>query len=235
LPVRVQQYSVVPDTGGPGVHRGGMAFRFDFEVFHPDALVTSRGMERFRFQPRGFRGGAPGATGDCWLDPDTSTARRLGKINSITLQPGEVLSLRTPGGGGYGDPFEREPAAVLSDVRNGLVSLAAARRDYGVVIVDGQLDLHATEHLRHAGARPRYGMFEPGEARAAHEAVFTPEIADALAEVLYELPASARYSAKQRMYRVIRERVAAGSALSADAVRELSAELSGREAGRENR
>lgn len=225
LPLQVKQYSIVPDTGGAGEHRGGMAFRFDFEVFHADALVTARGMERFVFQPRGFRGGAPGATGDCWLDPDTPRARRLGKINSISLQPGEVLSLRTPGGGGYGDPFRREPAAVLADVRNGLVSVEAAQCYYGVAVDDGNLNLRATERLRYSGNHPTYGMFAPGEARARHEAVFTSEVADALAEALYELPAAARYSAKQGMYGLIRERAAAKESVTPEVVRRLMREL----------
>jgi len=221
LPLHVKEYSVVADTGGAGKQRGGMAFRFDFAVLHPDALVTARGMERFRFQPRGFLGGAPGATGDCWLDPDTPRARRLGKINSVTLQPGEVLSVRTPGGGGWGNPFERDPAAVLADVRNGLVSPEAARREYGVAIVDGELDVPATKDLRRQGG-PRYGMFEPGAARAAHEAVFTEEVADAMASALFALPAAARYAAKQKMVHALRSQAAEGRTVTPESVRALA-------------
>jgi N-methylhydantoinase B len=225
IPIQVKEYSVVPDSGGAGEFRGGMAFRLDFSVFHSDAIVTARGMERFKFQPRGFLGGAPGANGDCWLNPGTANARRLGKINALTLEPGDVLSVRTPGGGGYGDPLNRSSAAVLADVRNGLITPEAAKTLYGVSIVAGQVDEPATAAARRAFDGVRYGEFEPGPARAAHEALFTLPVADALAEVLYALPAGLRYSAKAKLFKAIRAQAASGETVTPSTVRRLKSML----------
>ncbi|NIS35926.1 MAG: hydantoinase B/oxoprolinase family protein, partial [Actinobacteria bacterium] len=64
------------------------------------------------------------------------------------LAPGEVGSIQTPGGGGYGDPLERDPAAVREDVLDGKVSAEAAAEEYGVVVADGEVDREATERRR---------------------------------------------------------------------------------------
>src|SRR6185369_2070210 len=74
--------------------------------------------------------------------------RDLGKIDIVTLAPGDVISFQTPGGGGYGDPLLRDPASVLADVRAGFVSAESAARDYGVVVRDAALDEAATRALR---------------------------------------------------------------------------------------
>jgi hypothetical protein len=102
VPVLIRDYAVIPDSAGPGRHRGGLAFRLDFQVFHPDTILTARGMERFRFQPFGIEGGSAGTSGDCWLNPGAPGEKRLGKIDVVSLQAGDVVSVRTPGGGGGG-------------------------------------------------------------------------------------------------------------------------------------
>ena len=85
--------------------------------------------------PNGCAGGAPGRTGDIWINPDTDEAKRLPtRYADYPLQAGDVFRLDTPGGGGYGDPLAREPERVLADVREGDVSAEAAERDYGVVL-----------------------------------------------------------------------------------------------------
>ncbi len=235
----IRHYGVVPDSGGPGKFRGGLAARLDFEVLQPDAILTARGMDRFKFQPWGLHGGRAGATGDAWLNPDTPRAQRLGKINVLRLNLDEVFSVRTPGGGGYGDPLERSPRRVLEDVRAGFVTPEAARDRYGVVIADGKVDEAATQRLR-AGLREAGGkrqrdhgpargswpaMFDGGEARAAHEAVFTPEVADAMVELLFRVPAAARYYAKQQLFARIRVAAAERGRLTAGDVRAIWSEL----------
>lgn len=227
IPILVKQYSLLPDSAGPGRFRGGMALRLDFQALQSDAIVTARGMERFKFQPRGLDGGGAGANGDCWLNPQEAGARRLGKINSITLDAGDVLSVRTPGGGGYGNPYEREAAMVLTDVRDGVVSVQAARDQYGVAVVDGRIDDAGTAALRSSPQAKAHPDFDPGAARAAHEAVFTPQVAGALAEVLYSLPSGIRYSAKARFYKAIRAKVAAGETVTPQTIHELKQELFG--------
>jgi N-methylhydantoinase B len=224
VPILVREYSVVPDSAGPGKFRGGLAFRLDFQVFHPDTIVTARGMERFRFQPWGLAGGRHGTSGDCRLDPDTPRERNLGKLNSLKLEAGNVLSVRTPGGGGYGDPWTRDVAAVLADVRDGVVSAQAARDDYGVVISGGQVDEGATRVLR-AARPPAENAPDPGPGRTAHERVFSFEVAEAMAEMLYGLPPGVRYYAKTRLYERIRAIAARGEIVSAETVRALRPEL----------
>jgi len=223
VPILIRSYQVVPDSGGAGRHRGGHALRIDFEVFQPDTIVTARGMDRFRFQPWGLNGGRAGATGDAWLDPETPKAKRLGKINILRLGVGEVLSVRTPGGGGYGDPLDRPAAEVLADVRAGLTSPTAAERDYGVILGTAGIDAAATERQRAAlraegqaratsAAANWPAAFDGGTGRAEHERRFTPEVSDTLAELLFTLPAAARYYAKQQIYQRIRAESAAPTA-----------------------
>jgi N-methylhydantoinase B len=221
VPIVIRQYGVVCDSGGPGTHRGGLAARLDFQVFHPDTIVTARGMERFRFQPWGLAGGHAGANGGCWLNPGTPGEKRLGKINMIRLRAGDTLSIRTPGGGGYGNPFVRDPAAVAADVRAGIVSAEAAQEQYGVVVnAGGEVNSEATTDLRKRPT-PQDRLFDLGKARSAHQAVFTPEVSDALAELLFELPAGLRYYAKGIMFERINALAATGTVATPDEVRNL--------------
>jgi len=230
VPIVIRDYRVVPDSAGPGQFRGGLAFQIDFQVFHPDTILTARGMERFRFQPWGLAGGAAGTSGDCWLNPDAPNHKRLGKINSLTLEAHDILRVRTPGGGGYGNAFARDPTAVLRDVQNGVVSIAAARDQYGVVIVDdaatgATLDEAASEELRRNRTAKSDRQFDPGPGRAAHEAIFTAPVADALAELLYSLPSGMRYYAKGKLYASIRALAAAGVTVTATMVSAMKPDL----------
>jgi N-methylhydantoinase B len=73
----------------------------------------------------------------------------VSKVTDVKLRRGQRVRLETPGGGGWGDPMQRDPARVCQDVWQGLVSVAAARRDYGVAVTDdGRLDAEATASLR---------------------------------------------------------------------------------------
>lgn len=229
VPIVIRDYRVVPDSAGPGQFRGGLAFQLDFQVFHPDTILTARGMERFRFQPFGLAGGGAGTSADCWLNPDTPGEKRIGKINSLNLDAGDVLRVRTPGGGGYGDSFKREPAAVLRDVRNQVLSISVAREQYGVVIVNGAdgplVDTPATVQVRDSRPTPAFRQFDPGPGRAAHEALFTPAVADALAELLYSLPSGMRYYAKGKMYERIRAQADTGATVTVEMVKAMQPEL----------
>ena len=97
VPIVVRRFHLIPDSAGPGRFRGGFAVRLDFQVFRPEGLVTARGMERLRFAPWGVAGGTAGATGSVVLNPGTAGERALPKIDVLALEPGDVLSVRTPG------------------------------------------------------------------------------------------------------------------------------------------
>ena len=152
VPIVVRRFHLVPDSAGPGRFRGGFAVRLDFQVFGPEGLVTARGMERLRFAPWGVAGGTAGTTGRVMLNPGTPGERMLPKIDVLALEPGDVLSVRTPGGGGHGDPFARPPAEVLADAVAGLISPEHAREAYGVVLAGDRIDEPATAARR--AARP---------------------------------------------------------------------------------
>src|SRR4030095_4444322 len=130
----VRRFHLVPDSAGPGRWRGGHAVRLDVQVPRRGGLVTARGMERLRFAPWGAQGGGAAATGRVVLNPDTPRERVLPKIDVLELEPGDVLRVRTHGGGGLGDPLDRPIAEVSADVEAGLVTPARAREAYAVVM-----------------------------------------------------------------------------------------------------
>ena len=200
--ILIRRFHLVADSAGPGRWRGGHAVRLDMQVFRPEGQVTARGMERLRFAPWGVAGGRAGATGRAVLNPGTPGARALPKIDLLALEPGDVLSMRTPGGGGNGDPLERPIEAVAADVEAGLVTLAHARAAYGVVMADGVVDLAATSALRAAGraAAGPLGPFDFGAARDAHERRWPPELQEALVALLMTLPAPYRAYVRRALY-----------------------------------
>src|SRR6185312_4727956 len=119
----------------------------EFCATAPDAFVTARNRDRTLFQPWGIGGGFPGSPGSFTLNPGTERERDLGNTDALRLAPGDVLRIVSPGGGGRGDPFRRDPDAVLRDVEAGLVTEAGARRDYGVSVAGGKVDADATAGL----------------------------------------------------------------------------------------
>jgi N-methylhydantoinase B len=107
--------------------------------------------ERGKYPPFGVNGGKPAALNRFVFDTDHGerTPPLVSKITDVRIKRGQRVRLETPGGGGFGDPKSREPARVARDVRLGLVSQDAARRDYGVVLNDdGSADEKATLALR---------------------------------------------------------------------------------------
>lgn len=132
-PVRIERYGFIPDTGGAGKYRGALAVRRDVRVL-TDEVSFARYADRHRFAPTGIFGGEDGSSGIFLLNPGTPDERRLTSKGVDHLEANDLVSLRLPGAGGYGDPLQRDPDLVLRDVRDDKVSLDAARRDYGVVI-----------------------------------------------------------------------------------------------------
>jgi N-methylhydantoinase B len=125
---------LIPDSGGPGKFRGGLGFVREYELLDHDARFSLRSTKH-TVAPKGIDGGADGKTGRCTLNPGTDQSRVIpSRYSDHTLHPGDVVSLETPGGGGLGNPLERDPARVLNDVRNGYVTQQRAREVYRVVI-----------------------------------------------------------------------------------------------------
>ncbi|MBI3965781.1 MAG: hydantoinase B/oxoprolinase family protein, partial [Chloroflexi bacterium] len=129
-PLVLRKREMRPDSGGPGKYRGGLGQDMRMAVRTRQPYIVASMFEKMKFEPQGLLGGGPGARGDFQL----STGERPNAKQQNTLPADVEVDLRLPGGGGYGNPFEREPLAVLEDVVMGYVSLESAARDYGVAI-----------------------------------------------------------------------------------------------------
>ncbi|MDB5405342.1 MAG: N-methylhydantoinase B/acetone carboxylase, alpha subunit [Rhodospirillales bacterium] len=155
MPVLVEERSLREDSGGAGKHRGGLGIDMRVRNFVEGRWNLHR-PRRIDCPPWGIHGGRAGGTGDMLLKlPGEESFTSMDA--SQHLVPAEsVVIVRTGGGGGWGDPLEREPKRVRDDVVEGFVSVEQARRDYAVVVDprDHALDLAATEQLRHERRMP---------------------------------------------------------------------------------
>jgi N-methylhydantoinase B len=203
IPIVMRRYHLIPDTGGAGEHRGGLAVRLDFQVFHPHAIVTARGMERFRLEPWGVAGGRAGTAGSCVVNRGGARARDIGKVDVLYLEPGDRVSIFSPSGGGHGDPRRRDPEAVRADVRAGYLTPARAREQYGVALVEGTVDAEATARLRGAMPAPADGGFDYGGRRAELERRWPPALQDATVRLLEEVPFAVRDWGKHQIYAAV--------------------------------
>ncbi len=134
-PVLFTRYAIREGSGGAGERRGGYGVIFEFQIRDGDASASLLG-ERGRFAPFGILGGTSAEMAEhvFTLNGEEYRPEHITKDENVHMRPGDVLSLRTPGGGGYGEPFERSPALVLQDVRRGYYDRQTAMRDYGVRI-----------------------------------------------------------------------------------------------------
>ena len=147
FPLRIDVYETLPDSGGPGLHRGGNALRVGYRFLEPGEISIHD--DRWLTYPWGVNGGLPGQRSRKILHrTDGSEELLQSKCDRIKVEPGDLLYFDTWGGGGWGDPFKRPAKQVGFDVAAGLVSVDGARR-YGVVCdEDGEVDEGATEKLR---------------------------------------------------------------------------------------
>ena len=148
LPLRVHRYELRDDACAPGQWRGGIGSVREVE-FLEDGGVSVEG-EGHKYAPWGFAGGGEGRTSSLTFKRKASDSLELpSKVPNMTTKAGDRIVMIGPCGGGYGDPFSRDPAQVLEDVRDGLISVERAHRDYGVVITDSiTVDAAATEATR---------------------------------------------------------------------------------------
>jgi N-methylhydantoinase B len=119
-PLRVERYELRPDTGGPGRHRGGLGIRRDVRVLDHDAEFSLLA-DRRSHRPYGLDGGEPGASGDDRAVVD-GVARPVEGMTTLDLGDGDLVSIRTPGGGGFGPPGERPVEAIARDLADGRVT-----------------------------------------------------------------------------------------------------------------
>jgi N-methylhydantoinase B len=170
VPIMYVFRRLIPDSGGPGKFRGGLTTEFaikphDAENDSVNVVLYGRGSEFA--QTEGLSGGYPGNNGAFWIVRNSDIEERIleGKIPSSleelsgtkqlimwgthTLNRGDFVNVWLMGGGGYGDPLDRDPILVQGDVRNGLVSKASAKQIHGVVLSENfEVDVAGTEELR---------------------------------------------------------------------------------------
>ena len=148
-PLEVLDYEFVPDTGGAGRFRGGMSQRKTWRMLADEGILQVRA-DRQTHRPYGLQGGGPGMPGRNVLDPGTPTEQALHAKLTMTLRRGEVFRHDLPGAGGWGDALDRDLTLVSRDLRDGLVTIEGAARDYGVVSSGDPpiVDEAATEALR---------------------------------------------------------------------------------------
>lgn len=132
-PLRIERYGLVRDSGGPGRFRGGMAVEREWRLLDGRAHLAIRSDRRDHL-PYGLSGGRPGTGSINVLSRESGEEETLITMVSTSMEAGERLYHRQAGGGGWGDPLERDAELVAQDVRNDKVSLASAREDYGVVL-----------------------------------------------------------------------------------------------------
>ena len=147
-PVRINQYSLIPDSEGPGRFRGGLGLRREYAFVDHEPVFTILA-DRTRFPPWGLFEGQAGKRARYVLISNGSE-KDLGSKATVSVPTGSVVRLETCGGGGYGPPWERDPKLVLQDVRRRNVSAARANDQYGVAFDPSlsAVDIDETEKLR---------------------------------------------------------------------------------------
>jgi N-methylhydantoinase B len=140
------------------------------------------------------------------LNPGRPGMRLLNNVDTFTAGPGDVVRIVSPGGGGRGDPLEREPERVLRDVVRGYVSPEAAEAEYGVVLRGGAVDAEATAALRASRRRDAaHPHFHFGAERERFERVWTRDAYDAMTAILTGLPVHWRHFVKGKLMDAVAE------------------------------
>jgi N-methylhydantoinase B len=147
FPLRIERYEALADTGGAGLHRGGNGILMSYRFLEPGTVSIHD--DRWFVPPWGVNGGAPGARARKILEKADGTQEIVAnKLDRLEVAEGDILHFITWGGGGWGDPLERDPALVGKEIRQGLVTPDGAKA-YGVVAdAQGTVDAKATELLR---------------------------------------------------------------------------------------
>ena len=206
--IRVHRYGLMTNSAGPGKHRGGLGTELIFEALAPNTRVTARNRDRTVFSGWGIAGGKAGGLSRFIRNPGQDNAFDLRNTDIVTIDPGDIIHVTCGGAGGWGDPLQRDPEAVLRDVLRGWVSCDHAQQEYGVIISDRKLEEEATEACRKARsndgrAGKEASFYHVGKAQQAFETVWTEANYDALTEELMKLPVTWRFYAKHRVFSMI--------------------------------
>jgi N-methylhydantoinase B len=161
FPVRCLRRELIADSGGPGKFRGGLAARQTWKIVSPDGALVSQMMTRTKAGVPGLHGGRAGKPGKALLNFGEKNEKVVGGrthegiwmmsfFSNLPLRDGDSYTVECSGGGGWGNPLERDPQAVLDDVLDGYVSVEHARADYGVILTarGDEIDYAATNLLR---------------------------------------------------------------------------------------
>ena len=126
-PMLMTEKSLITDSGGAGMYRGGMGQRLSFQSLSPEPLTFMIRHERIKYPPRGFLGGVDGRLGVDLLD-----GNRIPGKSVTTINKGQIVTFETPGGGGMFSPLKRDPKALAKDLQDGVVSAQSAQKEYGL-------------------------------------------------------------------------------------------------------
>ncbi len=201
-PVLVRRFGLRPDTEGAGKHRGGFGTEYDLQIRHPSAVVVMRGKDRHHFCAWGAAGGQAATPSGNTAERPGEPEHDIGKQTVYRPTMNETIRIWAGGGGGWGDPLERDPAMVAQDVAAELLSPERARSIYGVVVTNGEVEAAETQALRARMAAQRAAppAFDFGPGRAAWEATYSTA-AERIAEWLPTLAEGVRRHAQAEVYR----------------------------------
>jgi N-methylhydantoinase B len=128
-PFLIERFALRTDSGGPGKYRGGLGVELVYRALQK--CVANVNNERTKDPPWGLNGGKPGAVNEAVLTRRDGSTQKLLKVTGLQLEAGDRLAFGTAGGGGWGDPQQRDRRSVAADIASGYVSPQAAARDYG--------------------------------------------------------------------------------------------------------
>jgi len=143
--IEIESFSFHKDSGGPGQYRGGCGIVRDVRVLLDEMSLGIR-IDNCKYPAFGVSGGLSGGAGKVIINPDTSKPDELRPLSDGNkLKYGDLVRIITPGGGGWGSPYDRKASDVLNDVLDGKVSPESALEDYGVVLTKDQRQINETE------------------------------------------------------------------------------------------
>ena len=151
-PLIVRSYGLIPDTDGPGRFRGGLGMRREIEVLSESTTLTGS-TDRYTTRPWGVFGGGDGANSACFVASNGAAEKLAYSKMTRPVEAGDVVTICTPGAGGWGDPWTRDPRKVLWDVTEGFVSPQRAQECYGVVIRLAEPDRYEIDDTATASLR----------------------------------------------------------------------------------
>ena len=187
------------DSGGAGYWRGGTGTTLKFQTFSPNTTITARNRDRCLFTPWGANGGAAGKPSSFYRNPGSNREVNLGNTDVVSIDPGDVIEITSPGAGGAGNAMARDPSRVLYDVQRRFVSVSATRDEYGVVIEGGEVDESATLTLRgQMGGEASGGGFGFNAERLEFESTWTRSNYSVLINALLKLLVDWRFFVKHR-------------------------------------